>query len=328
MGNLNSTFNLQAKVGWAPQFWAYGTTNVGMGGNLSLQDVPSAKAWAFGPFAGLDVLAGRWNPSTDEEGPRFALTPTVMGGLHVERAVDISVSTDGYGDAEKREKISVDLSATYGVVGPRRGLGGMLQLRYYGEVFGLPIYTGGEVGGVLAGASPGVRTFGETGDYGAVSQFADTVRFQFILGGAWEPSIFGRLPKLDMECVHQNERISGCKEEPAAPAPAKPTPAPTAPTPTPTPAATATTPAPGSGGHRPGPGPGSGGVASHGSEVVRVDSGATGDQGALGFSGAVGASTKPRSPMGGRSVLPKGAGGSRAPAASTVPSPRSPLGPS
>ena len=213
-GSLSTTFGLQLKAGLVPTFWGYGTTNIGVTDDMSLQDVPAAKAWGIGPFGGVDVLVHPWMPKDDPEGRQLGFTPTLMGGLHIERSVDVGANIEGWGYNERADKIAVDLAATYGLFGPHQGLGGLLQLRWTINnftLFGQHLYLGADLGGVVLNPNPHIDI---EPDAGALDTFTDTVRFGMTLGLVFSKSGLSRLQPLDMECVRARRTTSGCGTTP------------------------------------------------------------------------------------------------------------------
>jgi hypothetical protein len=214
IGAINSSFNLQLKAGLVPTFWGYGTTNIGVTDDMSLQDVPTAKAWGIGPFGGLDVLVHPWLPKDDPEGRRMGFTPTLMGGLHIERSVDVGADIQGWGYNERADKIAVDLAATYGLFGPHQGLGALLQLRWTINnftLFGQNLYLGADLGGVVLNPNPHI---GIDPEDGALGTFTDTVRFGVSLGMVFSREGLSRLRPLDLECVRNTRTTSGCQKAP------------------------------------------------------------------------------------------------------------------
>jgi hypothetical protein len=157
-----------------------------------------------------------------------------MGGLHIERTVDVAVDIRGYGHRDRRDRIQFDLSATYGLSGPREGLGALVQFRwFFGHLFGLAGYMGGDVGSVLFNPNPGLDLGPSKSDI-----FVGTVRFALTVGLAWEPRGVSRLPSMDAECVRNRRTVDGCTEAAPPPTPAPPpTAAPPPPAPAPSPPA-------------------------------------------------------------------------------------------
>ncbi|WP_434383036.1 hypothetical protein [Melittangium boletus] len=211
-GSVSTTFGLQLKAGFVPTFWGYGTTNIGVSDDRSLKDVPTAKAWGVGPFGGLDVLVHPWQPEGDPAGRRLGFSPTLMGGLHIERSVDVAADIEGWGYHARADKIAVDMAATYGLFGPHQGLGALLQLRWtLSSLFGQQLYMGGDLGGVLF--NPNDR-IGIEPDAGVLDTFTDTVRFGLSVGLVFSSPGHSRLPELDMECVRQHRTTTGCPRAP------------------------------------------------------------------------------------------------------------------
>jgi hypothetical protein len=245
-GTIKGMTQGQLKVGFAAQGYEYGTTNVALGADgqwsAGLQDVPVAKAVAGGPFVGLDLITYDWTSSKTEK-PEKGVTPTLMGGVHFEQVVNVGVIVPRFGYRERKDRMAVDLAATYGLTGPRKGTGALVQMRWYTDgFFGLSGYFGADVGGVLFGADEGIFRADEKPTL--LSTFTKTVRASISLGLAWEPRGLSRLPKIDPECVRREHDVKNCSvsgEAPlrtpsAAPPSSAPAPAPSAPAPAPTPA--------------------------------------------------------------------------------------------
>lgn len=183
------------KIGFVSRKWISDEVDVivnDFGDHTEAVPVKAASVLAHGLVVGVEPLLQDWRPPNDPV-EATGVTATLLAGYHLERSIKVTAAFDHAGMRSEREQYALDLAATYGVFGPRRGLGFLVQYRKFGSWW----YLGGEAGAIVWNPATDI-----------VNGLRVGVTVGLLLDGASPP-----MPPVDLPCLRAGNDAERCTPE-------------------------------------------------------------------------------------------------------------------